>query len=245
MHFCRWDFFVHLAVSRCQRLASISRCHLSLCNCRGATWCDTCGKWNKKRKSQPPWCQGAKIYVTFASKHRTRWNIGMTEQTSSIWNNPRYMILRSAFSGCFGLEGKWILSAIVPKAGALRTVCIVQPAYSVHCAICFHVLHLHVLHGRRYRIQCHHYHQAGINGRTAFQTYFAYISSTDTTPTYWGNLSLSGTKAWLSEFFFRDFYDVRQNEKLPYFFQKSGKYITWIANLSINSFVNCESKINQ
>lgn len=163
MHFCRWDFFVHLAVSRCQRLASISRCHLSLCNCRGATWCDTCGKWNKKRKSQPPWCQGAKIYVTFASKHRTRWNIGMTEQTSSIWNNPRYMTLRSAFSGCFGLEGKWILSAIVPKAGALRTVCIVQPAYSVHCAICFHVLHLHVLHGRRYRIQCHHYHQAGIN----------------------------------------------------------------------------------
>lgn len=86
---------------------------------------------------------------------------------------------------------------------------------------------------------------SGRNKPTAFQTYFAYISSTDTTPTYWGNLSLSGTKAWLSEFFFRDFYDVRQNEKLPHFFQKSGKYITWIANLSINSFVNCESKINQ
>lgn len=170
MHFCRWDSFVHLAVSRCQRLASISRCHLSLCNCRGATWCDRCGKWNKKRKSQPPWCQGAKIYMTYCVK---------TEHDEILewWNkhaqwNTRYMILRSAFFDAFGWKGNE--SSLVSSPKQVRTVpyalcnmCILSflhSAYSVHCAICFHVLHLHVLHGRRYRIQCHHYHQAGIKG---------------------------------------------------------------------------------
>ena len=42
---------------------------------------------------------------------------------------------------------------------------------------------------------------SGRNKRTAFQTTLAFVSSTGTTSTYRGNLSLSGTKAWLSEFF--------------------------------------------
>lgn len=164
MQFCRWDFwYIWLCPD-----ASASQAY------RGATWVCVIAvvphgvthvaNGTRNANLNPHGAKVPRFTWHIASKHRTRWNIGMTEQTSSIWNNPRYMTLRSAFSGCFGLEGKWILSAIVPKAGALRTVCIVQPAYSVHCAICFHVLHLHVLHGRRYRIQCHHYHQAGING---------------------------------------------------------------------------------